>query len=120
MALNRSVMIEIGGKERELKFTIQALEQLEALLPERNIYKVFLDPPFSITNLVRFIFVGLRSTDNKVTMDKVYKWVEEWLEEKPAEELQEIIGEALLKSGVLGNTKKNNADDNAEDGETGK
>lgn len=120
MALNRSVMIEIGGKERELKFTIQALEQLEALLPERNIYKVFLDPPFSMTNLVRFIFVGLRSTDNKVTMDKVYKWVEEWLEEKPAETLQEIVGDALIKSGVMGNAKKFNADDNAENDEAGK
>ena len=120
MALNRSVMIDIGGKERELKFTIQALEQLEGLLPERNIYKVFLDPPFSMTNLVRFIFVGLRSTDKKVTMDKTREWMEEWLEEKPVEALQEIVGEALMKSGVMGNAKNFNADDSAEGDETGK
>ena len=120
MALNRSVLIDIGGKERELKYTIQALEQLEALIPERNVYKAFLNPPFSMTNLVRFLFVGLRSTDKKVTMDKVYKWVDEWLEEKPAEALQEIVGEALIKSGVMGNAKKLNADEDTDGDEAGK
>ena len=120
MALNRSVMINIGGKERELKFTIQALEQVEKMIPEGNVYKVFMNPPYSLTNTVRFLFVGLYSMDKKVTVEKVQAWVCEYLEEKPAEELQEIIGDALLKSGVLGNTKKNNADDNVEDDEAGK
>ena len=50
----------------------------------------------------------------------LYKWVEEWLEEKPAETLQEIVGDALIKSGVMGNAKKFNADDNVEDDEAGK
>lgn len=106
MGLNRSVMIEIGGKERELKFTIQAVEQLEAIIPEKNIYKVVANPPISVTNVCRCLYVGLRSTDKKVTMEKVHEWLREWLDNNDAEDMQNILGEALAKAGVFGKVKQ--------------
>lgn len=36
--IKKSVNINIGGEEREAKFTIGALEELEAMLPSHNVF----------------------------------------------------------------------------------
>ena len=38
--IKKSVNIKIGGEEREAKFTIGALEELEAMLPSHNVFSL--------------------------------------------------------------------------------
>ena len=105
MSLDRDVTINIGGKERKMKFTAIALVQLEKQLDEHNVYKMLADGRIALGDLAKCLFVGLRTYDQKITLNAVYGWLDEWLMDNSLETLQNLVLIALSKGGVFGNAR---------------
>lgn len=62
MNLDKSVTLTIGGKQYILKYNIQSLMTLENIISTRNILKMVNSYPFSHTDTVACLFIGLRKT----------------------------------------------------------
>lgn len=101
MSLDRSVTINLGGKERQVKFNALAVSQLERLLDDHNVYKMVNGGAIALGDLAKCLYVGLLAYDKKVTMQQVYNWLDEWLLDNSSESLQTLIIVALSKAGVL-------------------
>ena len=57
--LNSTVDIEIGGETRKVKFTLGAVEELEAMLPDRNVFMLMKKNFWSVSELVSATYCGL-------------------------------------------------------------
>lgn len=106
MSLDRSVTINLGGKERQVKFNALAVSQLERLLDDHNVYKMVNGGAIALGDLAKCLYVGLLAYDKKVTMQQVYNWMDEWLLDNSSESLQTLIIVALSKAGVFGFARK--------------
>lgn len=106
MSLDRSVTINLGGKERQVKFNALAVSQLERLLDDHNVYKMVNGGAIALGDLAKCLYVGLLAYDKKVTMQQVYNWLDEWLLDNSSESLQTLIIVALSKAGVFGFARK--------------
>lgn len=106
MSLDRSMTINLGGKERQVKFNALAVSQLERLLDDHNVYKMVNGGAISLGDLAKCLYVGLLAYDKKVTMQQVYNWLDEWLLDNSSESLQTLIIVALSKAGVFGFARK--------------
>lgn len=105
--INRSVVVELGGEERTLKFTIQAIEELESLLPYGNVFTLAKKEIWSISEIVSACYCALRSTNNTVTRKAVQKWVSEYAAENidGVPQLRLYLFAALGLSGLIGGEK---------------
>lgn len=111
MNLDKSVTLTIGGKQYILKYNIQSLMTLENIISTRNILKMVNSYPFSHTDTVACLFIGLQEKQPEITQKKVIRLLEKWLENNSMTELGNLIMVALAKAGAIGYTKKNNEED---------
>lgn len=102
MSLDRSVTINLGGKERKIKFNALGVSQLERMLDDHNVYKMVNGGVIALGDLAKCLYVGLAAYDKKVTIQQVYNWMDEWLLDNSSESLQTLVIIALSKAGVLG------------------
>lgn len=111
MNLDKSVTLTIDGKQYILKYTIQSLMTLENIISTRNILKMVNSYPFSHTDTVACLFIGLQENHPGITQKKAIRLFEKWLENNSVTELGNLIMVALAKAGAIGYTQKNNEDD---------
>lgn len=111
MNLDKSVTLTIGGKQYILKYNIQSLMTLENIISTRNILKMVNSYPFSHTDTVACLFIGLQEKQPEITQKKAIRLLEKWLENNSMTELGNLIMVALAKAGAIGYTKKNNEED---------
>lgn len=111
MNLDKSVTLTIDGKQYILKYNIQSLMTLENIISTRNILKMVNSYPFSHTDTVACLFIGLQEKQPEVTQKKAIRLLEKWLENNSMTELGNLIMVALAKSGAIGYIKKNNEED---------
>lgn len=111
MNLDKSVTLTIGGKQYILKYNIQSLMTLENIISTRNILKMVNSYPFSHTDTVACLFIGLQEKHPEITQKKAIRLFEKWLENNSVTELGNLIMVALAKAGAIGYTKKNNEED---------
>ena len=102
MSLDRSVTINLGGKERKIKFNALGVSQLERMLDDHNVYKMVNGGVVALGDLAKCLYVGLAAYDKKVTIQQVYNWMDEWLLDNSSESLQTLVIIALSKAGVFG------------------
>ena len=76
MSLDRSVTINLGGKERKIKFNALGVSQLERMLDDHNVYKMVNGGVVALGDLAKCLYVGLAAYDKKVTIQQVYNWME--------------------------------------------
>ncbi len=102
--LNRTVEIDIGGELRKCKFTIGAIEQLESILPEHNIFMLMEKQPWSMNEIISACWCGLRVFDAKLTRQKVAEWVTEYAQDeaKGIVDLHVRLTACLGLSGLAG------------------
>lgn len=63
MSLDRSVTINLGGKERKIKFNALGVSQLERMLDDHNVYKMVNGGVIALGDLAKCLYVaGLRMT----------------------------------------------------------
>lgn len=111
MNLDKSVTLTIDGKQYILKYNIQSLMTLENIIFTRNILKMVNSYPFSHTDTVACLFIGLQENHPGITQKKAIRLFEKWLENNSVTELGNLIMVALAKAGAIGYTQKNNEDD---------
>ena len=99
--LNSTVTIEIGGEERQLKFTIGAIEELEAYLPSRCIFDLVQKEVWSITEIISATYCALKVFDRKLTRPTVASWITEYTEENDIQILRTYVFAALGLSGLI-------------------
>lgn len=111
MNLDKSVTLTIGGKQYILKYNIQSLMTLENIISTRNILKMVNSYPFSHTDTVACLFIGLQEKQPEITQKKAIRLLEKWLENNSMNDLGSLLMIALAKAGAIGYIKKNNEED---------
>jgi hypothetical protein len=101
--IDRSMEIELGGEARRLKYSIAALEELEART-RKSALSLALEPPLNLTltEMIDIAHVGLRHQDRKLARETVAGWVGNFLRENPAYTLNVLLCAALGYSGLCG------------------
>ncbi|MDO4920927.1 MAG: hypothetical protein Q4E64_03750 [Phascolarctobacterium sp.] len=104
--IKRSVKIELGGVEREVKFTIAALEELESLLPRRNVFALLSSEQWGITDIISAAYCGLKACDRKISRQSTAQWVAEYAAgDKGIYDLRLRLLAAIGLSGLVGGEK---------------
>ena len=99
--LNSTVEIEIGGEKRKIKFTLGAVEELEAMLPERNVFMLMRKNLWSVSEIVSATFCGLKVFDRKLSRLTVQKRIEDYTKENEITTLRLYVFAALGLSGYV-------------------
>lgn len=99
--VRRTVDINIFGEEHQLKFTINALEMLEATTDERNVSILATKPVWSLKDVVSGIHAGLKWQIPKLTREQVKDGVQILIRETSIYELQGMITAAIGLSGLV-------------------
>ncbi len=107
--LHSTVSLNLGGEDRKMKFTITAIEELEALLTDQNdrgnVFLLMKKEFWSVTEIVAALYCGLKVFDRKTTMAMVKEWVTEYCEDNQIMELRLYAMSALGLSGLVANNK---------------
>lgn len=104
--IKRSVKIELGGAEREVKFTITALEELESLLPSRNVFMLLTNEQWGVTDIVSAAYCGLKACNRKISRQTAAQWVAEYAAGgKGIQDLRLRLLAAIGMSGLVGGEK---------------
>lgn len=104
----QKIMIPLGGEERRVKFTINAIQELEGQLASKNVMSLMQEGAvWSVTDTVSACYCALRVFDNAVTRKKVEAWVAEYAEghETGIYGLQAYLVAAIGLSGLVGGKK---------------
>jgi hypothetical protein len=101
--IDRSMEIELGGETRRLKYSIAALEELEART-KKSALSLALEAPLAltVTEMIDIAHIGLKHQDRKLSRDTVAGWVGNFLRENPAYTLNVLLCAALGYSGLCG------------------
>ena len=75
--IDRSVGINIGGEARKIKFTIQAIEELEAMLGY-SVFDLMQKGRWSVTETIKAVYCGLKVYDRKLRYSTVEEWVSDY------------------------------------------
>lgn len=70
MSLDRSVTINLGGKERKIKFNALGVSQLERMLDNHNVYKMVNGGVVALGDLAKCLYVGLAAYDKKLLSNR--------------------------------------------------
>lgn len=97
----RTVDINIFGREHQLKFTINALEMLEATTDDRSITVTATKPVWSMKDIISGLHAGLKWQLPKLTRDQVKDGVQALLRETSMFEIQSLITAAIGLSGLV-------------------
>ena len=105
--INRAVKLHIGGEEREIKFTLQALEELEVMLPNRNIFELMTRQTWAMNEIVSAMYCGLKVFDRKLTRELVSQWITSFARdnEHGILKLNAYLIAAIGISGLVGGEK---------------
>jgi hypothetical protein len=105
--INRAVKLHIGGEEREIKFTLQALEELEVLLPNRNVFELMTRQTWAVNEIVSAMYCGLKVFDRKLTRELVSQWITNFVRdnEHGILKLNAYLIAAIGISGLVGGEK---------------
>lgn len=105
--INRAVKLYIGGEEREIKFTLQALEELEVMLPNRNIFELMTRQTWAMNEIVSAMYCGLKVFDRKLTRELVSQWITSFVRdnEHGILKLNAYLIAAIGISGLVGGEK---------------
>jgi hypothetical protein len=101
------IMITLD-REREIKFTIRAMREVESQL--KKPYRVALLSP-GVTEMHVLLWAGLRHEDRKLSLDQVEKLMDDWLATDPMlKKLDNLLYQALVESGFFVSTDEEGAD----------
>lgn len=105
--IHRAVKLHIGGEEREIKFTLQALEELEVLLPNRNVFELMTRQTWAVNEIVSAMYCGLKVFDRKLTRELVSQWITNFVRdnEHGILKLNAYLIAAIGISGLVGGEK---------------
>lgn len=105
--INRAIKIHIGGEERDVKFTIQALEELEVLLPNHNIFELMSRQTWAVNEIVSAMYCGLKVYDRKLTRQVAEQWISKYVNdnENGILKLNAYLIAAIGISGLVGGEK---------------
>lgn len=105
--INRAVKLHIGGEEREIKFTLQALEELEVLLPNRNVFELMTRQTWAMNEIISAMYCGLKVFDRKLTRELVSQWITSFVRdnEHGILKLNAYLIAAIGISGLVGGEK---------------
>lgn len=104
----QKIMLPLGGEERQIKFTINAIQEMEAQIFDKNVLTMMSREVWSITDIITACYCGLRACDKTVTRPKVQEWVVEYAsqQESGIMHLQMILSGAIGISGLIGTKQK--------------
>lgn len=102
MSLKKSHPITIDGKQYMLKYNINSIIDLESKISTKNMTKLIQSYPFSHTDAVACLYVGLQEDIPSITPKKALRLVEKWLEANTMTELCDVLLMALAKAGAIG------------------
>jgi hypothetical protein len=102
------IMLPLGGEERQIKFTINAIQEMEAQIFDKNVLTMMSREVWSITDIITVCYCGLRACDKTVTRKEVQEWVAEYAsqQESGIMHLQMILSGAIGISGLIGAKQK--------------
>jgi hypothetical protein len=102
--INRAVKLRIGGEEREVKFTIQALEELEVMLPNRNVFELMQRQSWAMNEIVSALYCGLKVYDRKITRELASQWITSFVRdnENGIQKINAYLIAAIGVSGLVG------------------
>ena len=105
MQMTTSVFITLGGKERRLKYDINAAAEMEELLCGRSLLFILGNPASAGFSVMRtLLWGGLKHAEKGLTLQRAGLLMQEFLDAGGTlEALSETIGEAVRRSGILGN-----------------
>ena len=114
--MTEAVFIEIGGKERKLRYDINAAADMEELMGGKSLLYVLSNPIAAGFSAIRILlWGGLKHAEKGLTLQRVGLMMQEYLENGGSiEKLAEKLGDAGRKSKILGEER---ADEESEDEE---
>lgn len=98
--ITRTVDINIGGKNRKMRFNINAIAELEAKTPQRNVFKLVSDG-FSINTIVTATWIGLKYEDKNLDLKLVRNWVNAYIQKEGFIKLTALVTGAIGLSGLI-------------------
>ncbi|MDR2006910.1 MAG: hypothetical protein LBP78_06690 [Acidaminococcales bacterium] len=107
MRCAQSLPIKIGGQERELKFTHNALLKLERVLPGSNLNLAMQQSclPYSVE--AHALLFALEGGGTKgLNLEIAEKWRDKYVDENGAMTLNVMLFQAILLSGAYGSPTK--------------
>lgn len=104
----QKIMLPLGGEDRQIKFTINAIQEMEAHIFDKNVLTMMSREVWSITDIITVCYCGLRACDKTVTRKEVQEWVVEYASQKESGimHLQMILSGAIGISGLIGTKQK--------------
>ena len=106
MRSDRSVDIELGGEVRRLRYSVQALEELEALLPGMpgGVLDLMRLDVWPISYTVSAVLCGLKWENRTLRRETVQGWVAEYCRNNPQglDFLHVKAAAAIGYSGMVG------------------
>lgn len=114
------VLIEIGGKERRLRYDINAAAEMEELMGGKSLLYVMGNPMAAGFAAIRILlWGGLKHAEKGLTLQRVGMMMQEYMENGGSiEAVCEKIGAAIRKSKIMGEDKQADAE-GEEDTEAG-
>lgn len=102
------VSITLGGKERFLKYDINAAAEMEELLGGRSLMFIMANPAVAGFAAIRvLLWGGLKHAEKGLTLQRVGVMMQEYMEAGGTiEALSEIIGKAVRRSKIMGDMKE--------------
>lgn len=113
--MTEAVFIELGGKERKLRYD-NAAADMEELMGGKSLLYVLSNPIAAGFSAIRILlWGGLKHAEKGLTLQRVGLMMQEYLENGGSiEKLAEKLGDAVRKSKILGEER---ADEESEDEE---
>jgi hypothetical protein len=109
-------MINLGGKERRLRYDINAAAEMEELLNGRSLLYIMGNPMAAGFAAMRvLLWGGLKHAEKGLTLQRVGLMMQEHMEAGgKLEDFSNKIGEAIRQAKIFGDTsdEKNEKDDN--------
>ncbi len=111
--MTEPVFITIGGKERKLRYDINAAADMEELMGGKSLLYVMSNPMAAGFSALRILlWGGLKHAEKGLTLQRVGLMMQEYMESGGSiETLAEKIGEAVRKSKILGEERKDDTDE---------
>lgn len=111
------VFITLGGKERRLRYDINAAAEMEELLGGRSLLFILGNPASAGFSVLRtLLWGGLKHAEKGLTLQRVGLLMQEYLETGGSlETISEIIGQAVRRSGILGRLGETDAEQPGEE-----
>ena len=108
-----TVFIKIGGKERRLRYDINSAAEMEELMGGKSLLYVMSNPMAAGFSAIRILlWGGLKHAEKGISLQRGGLMMQEYMESGGSiETLALKIGEAVRKSKILGEERKDDTDE---------